>query len=159
MLSAIAFLPTEGDVEGFDTIGPLFENDEQDLLGYLERTYVGRRAGAWRMPPLFRIDLRHVRNRTGAGALRTNNAVEAPRDGFTSGVAVGCHPPVWAFVESLHSQQNTTDKDLVDIDRGAGNLPDKKQETMNARLWTLERRYLGDSKVPHLLRGVGRNYL
>ena len=95
----------------------------------------------------------------GAVALRTNNAVEAFRNGFSSGVAVGYRPPVWAFVESLHSQQNITDKDLVDIDGGAVKLPDKKQEARNARLWTLVERYLEDRGVLHLLRGVGRNYL
>ena len=147
MLSAIAFLPIEDAVAGFDMLDPLFENDEQDLLGYFERTYVGRRAGAGRRPPLFRIDLWNVHNRMGAGALRTNNAVEAFHNGFSSGVAVGYHPPVWAFVESLHSQQNITDKDLVDIDGGAVKLPDKKQEARNARLWTLVGRYLESIKM------------
>ena len=52
---------------GFEMVGPIFENDEEDLLAYFERTYGGRRVGAGRTHPLFRIGLRKVRNRTGAG--------------------------------------------------------------------------------------------
>ena len=80
MLSAIAFPTVEDAVAGFETMGPLFEDDEQALLAYFGRTYIGRRIGAWRRPPLLRIDLRNVRNRMGKGVLRTNNAPESLRN-------------------------------------------------------------------------------
>ena len=159
MLSAIAFLPVEDAAAGFETMGPLFGNNDQDLHAYFERRYVGRRVGAGRRPPLFIIDLRNVRNRMGAGALRKNNAAEAFRNGFSSGVAVGCHPPAWAFVESIRSRKNITDKDMVDIEQGAEKVSDKKQGARNDRLRTLAERYLEDMDVLRLLRGEGRNYL
>ena len=83
--SAIAFPPVGGAVAGFEMVGPLFENDEHGLIAYFARTYVGRRVGAGRMPPLLGIDLRNVRNRTGAVVLWANNAVGAFRNGFPSG--------------------------------------------------------------------------
>ena len=144
MISAIAFLPVEDAVAGVETIATLFENDEQDPLAYFERTYIGRMAGAGSRPPLFRIDLRNILHRMAAGALRTNNAVEAFRNGFSSGAAVGYHLPVWAFVESIHSQQIITDKEICDIEQGSGKVSDKKQDSRGDRLWVIADRYLGD---------------
>ena len=159
MLSAVAFLPVEDAVAGFEMMAPLFGNDEQDLIAYFERTNVGRRVGAGRMPPLFRIDFRNVRNRTGAGALRTNSAAGAFRNGFPSGFDAGYHPPVWAFVERIRSQRNIADKDIVDIEQGAEKVADRKQDSRNDRLLALVGRYLEDMGFLRPLRGVGRNYL
>ena len=158
MLSAIAFLPVEDAVEGFEMMGPLFENNEQDLLAYFERTYVGRRDGAGWRHPLFRIDLRNVRSRMGAVALRANNADESLRDGSPSGVAVG-RPPVWALVESTNSPRNITDKDMVGIERGGGEGSGQKRDTRNDRIWKLAGGIWKIGGALRLLRGVWRNYL
>ena len=82
---------------------------------------------------MFRLRSRNVRNRMGEGALRENNAVGAYRNGFSSGVAARYRPPVWAFVESLRAKRNIADKDMVDIDQGAGDVADKKQESTHDR--------------------------
>ena len=94
-----------------------------------------------------------------AGALRTNNSVEAFQNGFATGVSGGNHQPLWTYVENLHVQQNITDKDLADVALGSVKPEDKKQALRNQRLWTLVTRYLEDSDVLRLLRGLARNYL
>ena len=93
-----------------------------------------------------------------AGALRTDNSVEAFRNGFATGVSGGNRQPLWTYVENLHSQQNITDKDLADVELGAAKPEDKKQALRNQRLWTLVTRYLEDRDALRLLRGVARNY-
>ena len=69
-----------------------------------------------------------------AGALRTNNSVEAFRNGFPTGVSGGNRQPLWTYVENLHSQQNITDKDLADVEIGPAMLDDKKQALRNQML-------------------------
>ena len=102
-----------------------------------------------------------VRNRMGMCALRTNNAAEAFRGGSPSGVDAGYRPPAWAFIASFHPRQNIADRDLVDIEGGAGRKLDKKQEARNASLrtpagWDIWK--IG-APPPRLPRGVGRNSL
>ena len=94
-----------------------------------------------------------------AGALRTNNSAEAFRNGFATGVSGGNHQLLWTYVEDLHSQQNITDEDLADVELGSVKPGGKKQAMGNQRLWALLTRYLEDSDVLRLLRGVARNYL
>ena len=83
MVSVIASL------SGFEMMGPLFGDGDRDIAAYFGRTYVGQRAGAMRMRPMIRIDLRHVRNRMGAGDPRANNAAGSLSDGFPSGGRCG----------------------------------------------------------------------
>ena len=84
-------------------MGPLRGNVEQRRTAHFGRTYVGRRFGAVRDHPLFRIDTRGVRNRMAGGGAQANNSAEAIREGPPSGVDAGRRQPVWAFVESVRS--------------------------------------------------------
>ena len=108
---------------------------------------------------MFGLELRNVHNRIEAGALRTNNSVEAFHNGFATGVSGGNHQPLWTYVENLRSQQNITDKDLAEVEIGSVKPDGKKQALRNQRLWTLATRCLEDSDALRLLRGVARNYL
>ena len=94
-----------------------------------------------------------------AGALRTNNSVEASRNGFPTGVSAGNHAPLWTYVENMHSQQNIAEKDIADAALGSVKPGGKKQAMGNQRLWALATMYLRDSDVVRLLWGVARNYL
>ena len=108
---------------------------------------------------MFGLELQKVRNRMEAGAMRTNNSVEAFRNGFATGVSGGNHQLLWTYVENLHSQQNITEKDLADVELGSAKPGGKKQALRKQRQWTLLTRYLEDSDVLRLRRGVARNYL
>ena len=77
MLPALAFLPAGDVTEGFeelvDTIRILYDDVADDLLQYLEDTYIGRyRRNAPRRPPLFSINLWNMFNRTDDELPRTN---------------------------------------------------------------------------------------
>ena len=158
MIPAIAFLLAEDVVAGLELLEALFADDEQPLCAYFEANYIGRRVGGARRKPRFGLGLWNVRNRMEAGALRTNNSVEAPHDGFATGVSGGDHQPLWTYVGNLHSKQNITDKDLADVDLGTVKPEGKKQALRNQRMWTLVARYLKDRGVLRLLRGVARIY-
>ena len=77
ILPALAFFPAGDVIEGFeelvDAIRILYDDVADDLLQYLEDTYIGRyRRNAPRRPPLFSINLWNMFNRTDDELPRTN---------------------------------------------------------------------------------------
>ena len=81
MLCALAFLPEDDVIDGFeqltDTMREQFNNDLDDLIDYFEDTYIGRfRRNAHRGRPQFSINLWNMFNLTDEELPRTNNNVE-----------------------------------------------------------------------------------
>jgi len=106
MLSALAFLPPQDVVEGFDTlcaeIRGRFE-DLADVLEYFEDTYVGHfqhNAPRWR--PMFPNELWNMFERTHKELPRTNNNVE----GCVSSTFSACHPNFWRFIGVLKREES-----------------------------------------------------
>ena len=112
----------------------LFDAGEQALCAYSETNYIGRRVGGARRKPTFGLEIRKVRNRMGAGA---NNSVDAFRNGFPTGASGGNRSPLRTYVETLHSQQNTTEKDLADVEIGAVKPDGEIQAFRSQRLWAI----------------------
>ena len=93
------------------------------------------------------------------GIDRSKNAAGYFRNAFASGLVQADLPGVWRFVESLQSQQNITEKDMMDIDLGEVKAPKKAQRDRDARLATLSRTYGEVGDMGRCLRGVAMNYL
>jgi len=69
MICAVAFLPTEDVIRGFeelaDHIRDTYDDQMDDILIYLEGNYIGRfRRNAPRRPPMFPINLWNMFHRT-----------------------------------------------------------------------------------------------
>ena len=93
------------------------------------------------------------------GIKRTNNAVEAFRRAFSTGLADGNHLGVWRFAETLQSQQNITDKDISDFEMGVEKVPHRRQLDRDQRILAIASRYREDGDMMRMARGVARNYM
>ena len=81
MLSALAFLPPQNVISGFeelcDDVRTNYQDDVDEHFEYFEDTYIGRyRRNAPRCQPLFAIDIWNMYHRTDEELPRTNNSVE-----------------------------------------------------------------------------------
>ena len=171
-LSALAFLPLEYVVEGFELVEGEFLDEEQELVAYFEATYVGRRGPNGRRRPLFDTEWWNVDSRMHTGALRTNNAIEAFHNAFACSAVQADHPHICRFLEAIHLQQNMkcgatevatqhpiTDREMAELEAGRTKCVEKRQEDRNARLATLVVRFLEDTDVAKLVRGIAWNYM
>ena len=131
-LSALAFLPLEKVVEGFEQLQGEFHQGEQELVAYFEATYIGRVGPAGRRRPLFALELWDVESRMLTGSLRANNAIESFRNAFAGSISQADRPTVARFLEPIHLQQNMscaailipthetpTDREIAEIEAGA----------------------------------------
>ena len=110
MISAVAFLPPNDVINGFDDlcveIRNLYNGDVDDLLEYFEDTYIGRfRRNAPRRPPMFSIDLWNMFHRSDDELPRTNNSVEGWHRAF-QGHLSSCHPNFWKFLGILQKEES-----------------------------------------------------
>ena len=106
MIAALAFAAPHEVASLFaDVAGQLPTPETDDLIGYFERTYIGRTlpGGAYR-PALFPINMWNHHFDTALGLPRTTNAVEAWHRSFKA--TVGCqHPNFWKFITALKREQ------------------------------------------------------
>lgn len=109
MICALAFLPPNDVINGFDDLSNeirnTFNGDADDLLEYFEDTYIGRfRRNAPRRAPLFAIELWNMFHRTDDELPRTNNSVEGWHRSF-QGHLSACHPNFWKFVSVIKKEE------------------------------------------------------
>ena len=105
MIAALAFLPSQDVVNSFDELCVVtrnqYDGDADEVLDYFEDTYVGCFCrNAPRRLPLFPIELWNMFNRTAEELPRTNNNIEAWRNGFQANVS-STHPTFWKFLDIL----------------------------------------------------------
>ena len=110
MLCAVAFMPLDNVIAGFeeltDLIRDTYQGEMDDLLDYFEETYIGRyRRNAERRPPLFALNLWNMFHRTFDELPRTNNRVEGWHRRFQAQVS-SCHPAFWKFINLLRTEEN-----------------------------------------------------
>ncbi|CAF5007613.1 unnamed protein product, partial [Rotaria socialis] len=77
-LIALAFVPLDQIIIGFDLICDLFDDDADDLLEYFEKT----RIGTGRKKPQFDHKLWNIHDRVVATVPRSNNSVEGWHNAF-----------------------------------------------------------------------------
>ena len=106
MIPALAFAAPH-EVPGLfaEVAGHLPTPETDDIIQYLERTYIGRTlpGGAFQEAP-FPISMWNHHFDTAYGIPRTTNAVEAWHRSFNA--TVGCnHPNIWKFITALKCEQ------------------------------------------------------
>ncbi|KFD66258.1 hypothetical protein M514_21545 [Trichuris suis] len=85
--------------------------DEDDLIDYVERTYVTGRRGR---PPIFPPEVWNVYRATLNDQHRTNNAVEGWHNKFQKLMVVH-HPSIWKFIEVLKDEQEDNEQVITQI--------------------------------------------
>ncbi|CAF3878141.1 unnamed protein product, partial [Rotaria sp. Silwood1] len=106
-LIALAFVPLDQVITGFDFICDQFDDDADDLLDYFQKTSIGekRRRGAGRKNPQFDHKLWTVNDRAVATIPRSNNSVEGWHNAFANRVALN-HPNIVKLAEKIRLEQS-----------------------------------------------------
>ena len=110
MLCALAFLPPDDVVQGFedltDHIRINYQGEVDNLLEYFEDTYIGRhRRNAPRRTAMFPVVLWNMFHRTDEEISRTSNSVEVWHRSFQAHVS-SCHPIFLKFLQILQNEEN-----------------------------------------------------
>ena len=117
MLCAVAFMPPDNVIAGFEELSDLirdtYQGEMDDLLDYFEETYFGwYRRNAERRPPLFVLNLRNIFHRTFDELPRTNNHVEGWHRRFQAQVSL-CHPVFRKFINLLRTEENIVRMEII----------------------------------------------
>ena len=132
-LIALAFLPLDKVVDGFDLIADQFEDDADELLDYFEKTRLGERKrrgifflhspekdirstflGAGRKKPMFDHEFWNVHDRVIASVPRSSNSVEGWHNAFRRRVAI-THPDIVKLAEKIRREQSKFEVDMAKI--------------------------------------------
>ena len=161
-LMALAFVPRDKVTDTFCTIAEALPDDVQDLVDYMERTWVGWDNDAGdRVPPRFAISLWSVYDRVSAPETehyRTNNAAERFHHSFNTFVVQTSHPSMLNFVDHLKTRQRLTQYDLEAYKRGDEATVPPRFEKLNKRLRNLMDRYTNNANENALVDGIARAY-
>lgn len=119
-LIALAYVPLDDIITGYDLIVEQFDDDADDFLEYFEKTWIGERKRrgsftffkrllinllfleAGRKKPLFDHKLWNIHDRVVTATPRSNNSVEVWHNSFANRVAI-VHPNVVKLTEKIRS--------------------------------------------------------
>ncbi|CAF1652774.1 unnamed protein product, partial [Didymodactylos carnosus] len=135
-IPALAFLEPDSVIDGFETLCARLDDTYQDILDYMEDTYIGRIRGAIRRQPLFNIDFWNIRNRVLNNTHKTNNNVEAWHQKMNSAFLRN-HPNLWTFLEKLIKQENILHTDIIKAKSGQAPTISKQYISVHKRLHNL----------------------
>ena len=110
MLCALAFLPRDDVVQGFedltDHIRINCQGEVDNLLEYFEDTHIGRhRRNAPHRTAMFLVVLWNIFHRTDEEIPRTNDSVAVWHRSFQAHFS-SCHPIFWKFLQILQNEEN-----------------------------------------------------
>jgi len=164
MLVALAFLPLESVIDGFQEVSGFLE-DVPDLINYFDKTYVRgeviRKSGDTeiRRKPNFPPEQWNVYNGIANGMDRTNNVIEGHHNAMRI-IADRCHVGIYELMKVLINKQNMTEKDMLHhLSQGA--IPKKKAKITrdrDAALLNLKKLF-DEEKMPvfDYLHGIAMN--
>lgn len=161
MVCALAFLPPDDVVEGFEqlcrVIRGVYDDQLDDLLDYFEDTYIGRyRRDAPRRPAMFPIDLWNMFHRTYDELPRTNNNVEGWHRGFQAQVS-SCHPVFWKFLQILQNEEGLKRVEILQNLVGHQAEPQRRRyRDCNARILAVVDDYANRERMQYL-RSIAHN--
>lgn len=165
-LTSLAFLPINDVQSGFDHLRQNAPDATDDILAYLQRTYVqGRlishqsddvRIHVHRVPPLFDISSWNVHTATLEGDDRTNNICEGWNNSFRNLVGHK-HPSIWKLLEGFTRDCSLSLATMVRIENGVfDQRRNNKTVRINERLKCLCRSYVaGDRTIGNFLAAAG----
>ncbi|KAG8231060.1 hypothetical protein J437_LFUL010685, partial [Ladona fulva] len=139
---ALAFLPIEDVVDGFEELG---EDDDipHELLSYFEINYLGcvrgrgqrRRRGT----PYFPMEMWNMNSRTISNMPRTNNSVEASHKALQTSL-VSAHPSIWKLISKIREEESYARIKLMELNQGETEEK-KAYKNINNRLKHLIQNY------------------
>ena len=161
MLSALAFLPPQNVIPGFeelcDYVRANYQDDVDEHFEYFEDTYIGRyRRNAPRRQPLFAIDMWNMYHRTDEELPRTNNSVEGWHRSFQRHVSA-CHPNFWRFLEMLKKEETVVRVNIIQH-LGGHPAPPRRARYVdsNIRILRIVDDYANRETIPYL-RAIAHN--
>ena len=107
-LPALAFVRPPDVLDYYTVLERQFPDDRQvdDLIGYFEETYIGRRLrNGRRIVPRFPVDAWNQYDRVQNELPRTNNHVEAWHRAIESSF-LSSHPGLWSFLSILIKEES-----------------------------------------------------
>ena len=152
MICALAFVPLQDVVIAFDTlcIHCGANGNEQVILQYFLRNYIGNLRAGVRMAPSFPQDLWNVHDRVMNGLPRTTNAVEGWHHSFKRSVGQ-CHATIWKFVDCLKREHASMHLKIAQDIAGVVQPPQSRRyRDLNARILTVTRDYANRNTVDFL---------
>ena len=135
----------------YEELADRFEDDELPVITYFESKWIGNGIGrrGHRSPPYFPLKMWNVVGRHEQGITRTNNAIEAFNDKFSS--LLSCHhSSVWTLINSIINLRENTH---AHISRGDIKQPSEKEASRNARITNIIQYYIS-SNPDMTLRGI-----
>jgi len=145
MFCALAFLPEEDVIEGFQYLS----EDEEipiEFVSYFELNYIGVMRGRKRRDsPLYPVSFWNVNKRVTEGLPRTNNAVEGFHSALRSSVTCK-HPNIWKFITALKKEEALQETKIIHVKRGDARTTKKIYKSIDQQLKTIVTNYDNKSK-------------
>ena len=160
MLSALAFLPPNRVVEGFNLLidENIIPGEADSVLDYFEDNWIGRpdRRGR-RRAPKYNVDMWSCFERVEKDLPKTNNSVEGWHRGFLQQVS-SYHPSIWKFLSALKREQSLNEVNLERINSGFEfQKISKKYKASTDRLKNLVSSFDDSTDIIDYLRGISHN--
>ena len=158
MMTAVAFLPPDEVVAGFEALqaSPHYVEAAAPIYDYFEDTYIGRPVGGGgRRAPRYPVESWNAYVRLEGGAPRTNNNVEAWHQAFQASLSCS-HPTPWLLIEALRREESLQRARYNGMIAGENPRKKRKYAAVDSRLKLLvqTRQQRG---VVAFLRGVSYN--
>ena len=160
-LPALAFLPTEKIIQGFETLtcpltGPLPE-EMQGVIDTFEDYYIGRMTPQGRRVPQFPPYLWSQYSRTKQDMHRTNNCVEGHHHAMNCILQMQ-HPSISKLISGLKDLQVKCDGDMAAVIAGHPfRPPSKKYRSINQSIKTIVDT-IDDRTTLEFLGGIAHNF-
>ena len=154
-IAAIAFVPENDVLTAYEALEEILPTEAFPILDYFERTYIGRRVGAQRRPPLFRIDFWNVHNQVLNDDPRTNNKVEGHHNLINSTLGYK-HPTIWKFIDGLKKLQHGNKTRIACLISQGAPRRKKVYVDQDARIKNICQNYHNRS-ISDYLRGIAHN--
>ena len=153
MISALAFVLPQDIFRAFDLLCVQFGGvgtNEQIILDYFERTYVGAVVAGVRAPPIFDHSLWDVYDRVMNNLPRTTNGVEWWHNAFNRNVGLS-HANVWRFFTCLLYEHVTMHLRITQDSAGVpADPPSRTYNVLNQQIQTIVRDYANRNTVHYL---------
>jgi hypothetical protein len=161
LLPALAFVPTQDVVEGFEHLCDqnIFSPELQVIVDYFEDTWIDRpqRRGRQRRPPLFALNMWNCFDGVQHGLPKTNNSVKGWHRGFQMQLSAE-HPNIWKFISALKREQSLNELRIEQYVSGQQHTQSRRIYRDSAqRLLRLVNDYGRGRNIYDYVRGIAHN--
>jgi hypothetical protein len=148
MLQALAFLPEDDVIFGFDYLKSQINENFKDILKYVEKNYIGKlKIGkdgeVTRANPRFPINSWNLHERVLKNLPRTNNSVESWHGSYSDTIKKGM--TVDKVVQAFRKEQNNTEAFIVQIKTGTEIIRKARSIEQDKKIFQLVSNYSSNS--------------